>query len=113
LKLIKSAYFTEPADQSVWFYLHWLIDAKSAIGLLSEVERCTLIEAELANISELLAIEPEAPLALLAWCQLAMAASIRQAETKAHLDTLCRIDPQRLGYYSDLLQELPSSVTTR
>lgn len=107
MKLIKSAYFTEPADQSVWFYLHWLIDVKSE----SEEERRALIEAELANISELLAIEPEAPLALLAWSQLAMTSGVRQAETKAHLETLCRIDPQRLGYYSDLLQELPGTTT--
>lgn len=28
LKLAKNAYFTEPADQSVWFYLKWLMETR-------------------------------------------------------------------------------------
>lgn len=57
-KLIKSAYFTEPADQSCWFYLRWLVNF-AAPRLQEDV-----LERELQTILQLFSLEPDSPLAL-------------------------------------------------
>lgn len=104
LKLIKAAYFTEPADQSCWFYLRWLVDF--AVQRFGDPEE-ELVKRELASISELLAIEPEAPLALSAWIDLARRLSAIPAEQiRTRTLLLRKCDPLRTEMYHDLLSSL-------
>ena len=105
LKLIKSAYFTEPADQSCWFYLRWIIYFGTRW-----FEKKALLEQELDNINELLVIEPEAPLALYTWVNLAKELGLASNLIEPKLEILKRVDPLRIGMYNSLLSNLTSNI---
>lgn len=105
LKLIKSAYFTEPADQSCWFYLRWIIDFGARW-----FEKKALLEQELDSINELLAIEPEAPLALYTWVNLAKELNLARNLIEPKLEILRRVDPLRVGMYNSLSLALKSTI---
>jgi hypothetical protein len=87
LELCKSAIFTQPADQAVWFYSQWLC-AKSPSA------QETLVH----TVQELQTIEPDQhPMALLF-----LSKHASPKDTAALLETLSRIDPMRAGFYGNL-----------
>lgn len=120
LKLLKSAYFTEPADQSAWFYLRWLLDFAVQHNIKYA---CELVKGELSNIDELLVIEPDAPLALYTWAQLARKMLMRKGQSEGkdgdddeekekdgikdklreRLQRLCLLDPMRAKMYQSMM----------
>lgn len=60
LKLVRNAYYTEPADQSAWFYLKWLIQASKQLDA-NDSAWTDMVKNEITNLNELLSIEPDAP----------------------------------------------------
>lgn len=112
LKLLKSVYFTEPADQSAWFYLRWLLAFADRHTRLAR----DWTRSELQNIEELLAIEPDAPLALFTWVHLARRTSLDsdgaggerdrlQRRLCERLQRLCVLDPMRAHLYRSMLPQ--------
>lgn len=116
LELVKQAMYTDPADQSVWFYHRWLIDRLlSSSGQEEEGEerkerKLKVIKEEIEVIEELFELEPESK-----WCAISLAHLYMisdgldgeekgKGKAKELLDKLIELDPDREARYRDLLE---------
>nr|4EHM_A Chain A, Geranylgeranyl transferase type-2 subunit alpha [Rattus norvegicus]4GTS_A Chain A, Geranylgeranyl transferase type-2 subunit alpha [Rattus norvegicus]4GTT_A Chain A, Geranylgeranyl transferase type-2 subunit alpha [Rattus norvegicus]4GTV_A Chain A, Geranylgeranyl transferase type-2 subunit alpha [Rattus norvegicus] len=103
LELVQNAFFTDPNDQSAWFYHRWLLGAGSGRCELS-VEKSTVLQSELESCKELQELEPENK-----WCLLTIILLMRaldpllyEKETLQYFSTLKAVDPMRAAYLDDL-----------
>lgn len=95
-QLVRAAYWTQPRDQAVWFYLRLLV------GLAADPR--TAAASELAELEKLLADEPDAPLALATGVHLArVAGAVADA---GRIRRLMAVDSLRAGMYADWLADL-------
>lgn len=65
-EIIKEALYTDPYDQSIWYYHRWLVGSGNPAenGVLvprDPRQQLLVVDEELANVLELLDLEPEAP----------------------------------------------------
>ncbi len=113
LELVKQAMYTDPSDQSVWFYHRWLVD--QLLQSEGDKERkIRVLQEEVEGIEELFELEPESK-----WCAMALAhlqtllgeligdkakAEDLKGKVKGLLEKLIELDSDRKARYEDLLE---------
>lgn len=104
LDALHQAMYTEPNDQSVWFYYHWLIEQLSG-SKGSNGEMLESLEAEVQILDSLLELEPRARWALEAKAQLLVYLGRYQEAACICREQLASIDPMRKRMYVELADQ--------
>ncbi|KAG2463202.1 PGTA transferase, partial [Polypterus senegalus] len=119
-ELVQNALFTDPNDQSAWFYYRWLLgrgrseswcrDSATDQQLFRcdlSVEKTTVLQSELNSCTQLQELEPDNK-----WCALTIILLMRALDPLGYekemlqcFQTLKATDPMRTAYFDDLLSK--------
>lgn len=116
LELVKTGMYLDSADSSVWLYMEWLLSDASFVGALSEREYCSVLEAQLATVSELNELEQQDAGCDSVWCLKAIVFILKRlspadsGRIRQALALLQRLDPLRAGLYADELCALAAAA---
>ena len=111
-ELVRNAVFTEPADQSSWLYLRWLISQTYELcekNLITVADRSERLTKEIESVSELKELEPDSKWVLLTYVYLvsmAKEASLHAQSVSETLQRLSDVDPFRRNYYKSLKPQI-------
>lgn len=104
--LVHQAFFTEPEDQSGWFYYLWLFGNTLHKSHLDNGYTIKRVEEEVEMCREMLQLEPSSKWVLLALARLlatrGVADSTSQSEMQEIYENLAQIDPMRRCYYFEV-----------
>ncbi|KAG7704805.1 hypothetical protein KL950_003978 [Ogataea haglerorum] len=109
LQMVKTAFYTDPDDSSVWIYLKWLL-GDYFIGSISTEQARQVVETAIADINELNQLELEDNGVDNQWClkslvfleqQLAKATGVQSGRKNAILKKLIEQDPMRIKRYEN------------
>lgn len=103
---VKAAIYTEPEDQSAWFYHRWLV------GVMKEKSPEsfeTILLDQLQTCEELLTVEEHCKWAILTIVFLKI--ELKQTGIEELLEQLKTIDAKRTGFYNNLATKIPAQVT--
>jgi len=103
-ELVRNAFYTEPNDQSAWFYHKWLVE--KSVSLLPAPDSDTILRGELTMCEELLQLESNSKWPLLTSTLLLIRLRGDAQRVEEQLQTLSETDLPRQRYYQDMLQQL-------
>lgn len=114
IQLVQQAVFTEPDDQSAWFYYRWLLSSMLDLMQSSEQDASSFLESQVSWLEELREMEPNAKWVLVslanAYSQLAAFPGGKElkAATKGSelFQRLVELDADHRWYYHDMLTKL-------
>ncbi|XP_057371450.1 geranylgeranyl transferase type-2 subunit alpha-like [Daphnia carinata] len=100
--LIQNAIFTDPNDQSAWFYQRWLLFSKKEGSTTENSSFLSVLNNELESCQQLRDLEPNNKWVILQVCELLR--RINSVENEKEIlqlvSQLTKVDPLRRGYYA-------------
>ncbi|TMW61269.1 hypothetical protein Poli38472_013732 [Pythium oligandrum] len=115
--IVQQAVFTEPDDQSAWFYYRWLVTSMLDVVQSEPSEAVEFLDSQIQWLLELLEMESEAKWVLVTLADLQRRLSVAQTEDEAsasqakeqsrvYYKQLLSVDPDHAQYYRDMIQRL-------